>query len=227
MSALFDAGQNDKHVHPWLTDLVFAFDGFLRQRQQVVEFTANPACVFRLQLGRAERRFELADRTQVRPGDLLINLHLWNEQIPRVPQAGPTIGWAQRFRRQLELSFGELARYCASHPDLRDVTAIGANLTQGTRQQRDQLTSIMRRFGFEPPTGGEPIPSNTRLHRLGENVLISVMVLVRNPVVLRANSLWRDRTELFLSRAALISRFDKDSRCAERAFPPQSDGLRR
>lgn len=137
----------------------------------------------------------------------MIKLHYWNEQIPRVPRTGPTIGWARQFCRQLELSLCELARYCAANPELNDVVAIGANVSQGTRQQRDQLTNIMRRFGFAPPLAPERARPDTRLRRLGENMLITVLILAQNPTVLRVDTLWRDRTELFLSRTALAARF--------------------
>jgi hypothetical protein len=215
MTASIDAGRAQGLVRPWLADLVFAFDGILRQRQQVFEFTTNPACIFRTQLARAERACELPDGTSIRPGDRMLSLHYWNEQIPRVPMAGPTIGWARQFCRQMQLSLCELARYCAIHPELDDVVAIAANVSQGTRQQRDQLTSIMRRFGFAPPVALEPARSDARLRRLGENVLITVFILARNPVVLRADTLWRDRTELLLSRAALAERFGEPLPCGE------------
>jgi hypothetical protein len=215
MTVSLDAGREEGHVRAWLTELVFAFDGILRQRQQVFEFTADPTCIFRAQFARAERAFDLLDGTRVRPGDRMLNLHYWNEQIPRVPPAGATIGWARQFRRQMELSLFELGRYCAQTPELFDIVAIAANVSQGTREQRDQLTNIMRRFGFAPPLAIEPVRSDARLRRLGENVLITVFILARNPVVLRADTLWRDRTELFLSRTALAERFGQPDRRGE------------
>jgi hypothetical protein len=215
MTAMFNAGREEGHVRAWLSELVFAFDGILRQRQQVFEFTSDPACIFRAQLARAERAFDLADGTRVRPGGRMLNLHYWNEQIPRVPPAGATIGWARQFRRQMELSLCELGRYCAQTPELFDIVAIAANVAQGTREQRDQLTNIMRRFGFAPPVAIEPTRSDARLRRLGENVLITVFILARNPMVLRADTLWRDRTELFLSRTALAERFGRPRRSAD------------
>ena len=215
MAALIDAGREEGHVRAWLAELVFAFDGILRQRQQVFEFTADPACIFRAQLARAERAFDLHDGTRIRSGDRMLNLHYWNEQIPRVPPAGATIGWARQFRRQMELSLCELGRYCAQTPEMLDIVAIEANVSQGTREQRVQLTNIMRRFGFAPPVAIEPARSDARLRRLGENVLITVFILARNPMVLRADTLWRDRTELFLSRTALAERFGQPDRCRE------------
>ncbi len=225
MTALIDAGGGERGVRPWLAELVFAVDAILRQRHQVFEFTADPACIVRAQRVGAERAFDLADGTRIRPGDRVLNLHYWNEQIPRVPPAGPTIGYARQFCRQMDLSLRELARYCAMHRELDDVTAITANVAQGTRQQLDQLTYIMRRFGFAPAVALEPAPSEAKLRRLRENVFIAVMVMVRNPMVLRMDTLWRDRTELFLSRTALAARFGGPVRCGE-ATPHAEDRWR-
>jgi hypothetical protein len=202
MAAWIDAGRRDSPAHPWLAEVVFAFDAILRHRLQVVEYSTDPACIFRLNLSRAEQ-------------------HLWNEQIPPVPSAGPTLSWARTFCGRLDLSMRELARYFSGHPDLNDVAAIGANVAQGTREQRAQLTNIMRRFGFAPLPDGECTCAEAALRRFAENVLISAMVWARNPVVLRADSLWRDRTPLFVSRTALLERYG----IRQRVTSSLADGL--
>jgi cytochrome b561 len=45
------------------------------------------------------------------------------------------------------------------------------------------------------------------MHRLGENIFISMMVLAHNAAALRADTLWRDRTLVFLSRSRLQERY--------------------
>lgn len=211
MTVSIDAGRDDRYAHPWLAELVFALDARLRHRHQVIEYTADPDCILRVHMSRSEYSFALADGTQVRPGDRILNLHLWNEHIPAVPTAGPTIAWARCFHQHLVRSIRRLAGYCAARAELDDVVAIGANLVQATRQQRAQLISIMRRFGFEslrePERGCDSAHLEAPLRRLGENILISAMVLVQNPVVFRPDSLWRVRTPVFVSRTALIARF--------------------
>jgi hypothetical protein len=214
MSALFSAERSHDDPHPWFAEIVFGLDGVLRQRHNVVEFTTHPACILRIQIGRAERGFTLADGIRVQAGGSLIHLHFWNEQVPRVPAAGPTIGWARRFCAQMELSFRELARHCEVGSELDAVVAVGANVTQGTRAQRAQLRRIMRHYGFEAPRETARAASSDRLRRLGENILISAMVLARNPTQVRADTLWRDRTQLFISRAGLVRRFGTAAKIA-------------
>jgi hypothetical protein len=46
-----------------------------------------------------------------------------------------------------------------------------------------------------------------RLHRFGENILISMTVLARNAAALRADTLWRDRALVLLSRQRLQRRY--------------------
>jgi hypothetical protein len=225
MTALIDARREEGHDRPWLAELVFALDGILRQRYQIFEFTADPACIFRAQLGCADRAFDLLDGTPIRQGDRILNLHYWNEQIPRVPLAGPTIGWARQFCHRMESSLCELARYCDANRAAHDVVAIAANVAQGTRQQRDQLNTILRRFGFAPPVALRPARCDARLRRLGENLLIAGMVLARNPAVLRVDTLWRDRTEVFLSAQELAERFGKPVRRGD-ASPHVEDRCR-
>ncbi len=212
MTAWFDAGREDRHAQSWLAGLVFGLDAVLRQRCHVVEFSTNPACIFRLNISQAELAFTLADQTRVQAGERVVTLHLWNEQLPPVPKAGPTLSWARTFRERLELSVRELAQYFLAHPELNDVAAIGGNLAQGTRDQRTQLTNIMRRFGFAPLPDGESPFAEATLRRFGENILITAMVWVQNPVVLRVDSLWRDRMPLFISRTALLDRYGQRPR---------------
>jgi hypothetical protein len=120
----------------------------------------------------------------------------------------------------MELSFRELAHYCEAHAEL-DWVAISANAVQGTRAQRAQLTRIMRQFGFAPPRDPVPEAASDRLRRLGENILISAMVFARNPSQVRADTLWRDRTPLFLSRVGLAVRFGGAAKIAGATTPTE------
>jgi hypothetical protein len=45
------------------------------------------------------------------------------------------------------------------------------------------------------------------MHWFGENILISMIVLTHNATALRADTLWRDRTLVFLSRQTLRTRY--------------------
>lgn len=193
--------------HPWLAEAFSALDLWLRRRQAVFEYTDNPACVFRIDVNRSPRMLVLRDGTRVRAGQRIVQLHLWSEQIPVMPKDGPTIGWARHMQRAMVTSLQELARFLASRPDLGDVTVISGQVPSGTRIQRDQLGRIMARYGFEVLAEPEHLTLAERLHRFGENILISLVVFARNASALRFDTLARVRLPIYLSRRDLEREF--------------------
>jgi hypothetical protein len=199
------------YSHPWLAQALSAFDAQLRRRKVVFEYTRNPSCIFRLEVGRARRALALADGTRVRAGARVARLHFWNEQIPPLPPHGATIGWARRMQAAIALSLRELARYLAARPDCGDIAVICADVPSATGRQRQQLARIMTHYGFEAMFEAMPkrerLPLRERLHRYGENVLISLIVYAHNAGALRADTLARVRLPIYLSRRILEKRF--------------------
>jgi hypothetical protein len=149
----------------------------------------------------------LRDGTRLRPGDRIINLHFWTEQVPLIPLAGPTFAWARHISRMFESSLQELAHHLAVRADVEDITAIRVNTALGSAARSDQISRVLSRFGFEVgPRQGQP-SLGERIHRYGENILISLMVLAHNPITVRSDTLKRDRVVLYLSRRSLERRY--------------------
>jgi hypothetical protein len=192
--------------HPWLRAAVWALDARLRLRYGVREYTHRPECMFRIQVTRAGPALTLSDGTRLRSGDRIIELHVWNEQFPRMAGRGPTLGWAARINRSMELSLQELAGYL-DRCGLDDVAAVRANMGTGPDEERRRFARFMARFGFEAMPVREPRSLAERMHRLGENILICAMVLARNPIAFRPSLLWRGRLEIYLSRRCLDERY--------------------
>jgi hypothetical protein len=189
----------------WLVEAVSAFDVRQRRRLAVFEYTCNPACIFRLDITRAPRELTLRDGTFVRAGDRMARLHFWNEQIPPLPDDGATIAWGRRMQRAIGVSLHELARYLAGRTDLADVAVVCGLVPSGTKSRSAQIARIMAYFGFETIPEPHPLPFRERLHRLGENFLISFIVLAHNAGALHPNTLMRVRVPIYLSRRALES----------------------
>ena len=208
-----EAAQGSSHYsnpglnHLWLGAFVTALEDRLRARHGVREYTRHPDCVFRMQLVVNSSEVQLSDGIRVRPGDRVINLHLWNEQAPPFPEYGPTFAWARRINHAIDISLRELGLFLATQQELDDVTAVCANMTFGSAEQSDQLARIARRYGFERIAMSKSRALNERVHRFGENVLIWMLVLARNAAALRLESLWRNRTLVFLSRPCLEHRY--------------------
>lgn len=65
----------------------------------------------------------------------------------------------------------------------------------------------MAHYGFETIAESEHLPVGERLHRFGENILISLIVFVQNAQALRLDSLNRVRVPSYISRRVLAQRF--------------------
>lgn len=207
--ALWDSAQQTSlpYSHPWLAELLFALDERLRRQHAVVEYTHNPSCIFRVNFTRASRPLALCDGTRVHRGQRIARLHFWNEHIPPVPHRGTTIAWARQMQQAIAISLQELARYLESRSDVDDVAAIRGDVPSGTRAQTDQLARIMARYGFEAMVEPEHLSIGEHMHRLGENILISLIVFAQNARALRLDTLQRVRLPIFLSRQALEAKF--------------------
>ena len=207
--AVWDSAERGMRApsHPWLARALSLLDVRLRRSQAVFEYTRNPACVFRLDIGPAPRALVLRDGTRLCAGDRIARLHYWNEQIPLVPTHGATIGWARQMQRAIAISLRELAKYLESRPDLGDVAVIFGEVPSGTRAQSDQIGRIMGHYGFEAMPEPELLSFGGRLHRFGENILISLIVLAHNAGALRADTLTRVRVPIAMPRGILEKRF--------------------
>jgi len=211
--ALWDSAERGRrwrqprHSHPWLAELLFAFDERLRRRRAVFEYSRHPSCIFRLEIARARRPLVLREGGRVHPGERIARLHFWNEHVPPIPRNGATIAWARRMQVAIGDALRELARYLAARPDLADIAAICADVPNATSAQRDKLARIMAHYGFDAIIEPEHLPFGGRLHRFGENILISLIIFAQNAAALRADTLKRVRLPIYLSRQTLQSRF--------------------
>ena len=193
--------------HFWLDKLIFGLDRVLRRWQSVVEFTHDPACILRIRVGRLDRDFVLADGTAGHVGERFIDLHLWNEQIPAMPKEGASIAWARQMSLCFQHSLRQLARYLASRSDLDDICLLRCTMGFAGRERNDQMVRLIRRYGFEFVPPATTVTLSERARRLGENILISLIVLARNQAALRRDTLRRGRTRVFMSRKVLEQRY--------------------
>src|SRR5579871_5041783 len=182
--------------HSWLRAAVWALDARLRLRHGVSEYARRTDCIFRMEIVAAAGDLRLADGTSLRRGDRVIDLHVWNEQFPRMAAIGPTLGWAGRVKRGIDQSLRELAQHLEGRRDLDDVCVVRARLNTDAANPSGRLARLMARYGFEAIAAQAPAPLATRLHRLAQNVLIAAMVLATNPAAFRTRCLWQGRIEM-------------------------------
>ncbi|QQO23422.1 hypothetical protein JJB98_27530 [Bradyrhizobium diazoefficiens] len=188
-----------------LNGLVDPIDRRLRVLHSITEFTGSRDCIFHMQLGINRERIGLQDGTVVDAGARILILHLWNEHILPFPPSGPGLGWARRLSRQLEFSLRELDLHITSRANLQDVPAIRADMALAAGERAPQLLALAAKYGFEPVQTGESSLAR-RMHRLGENILIAMLVVAHNPRAFRIDTLRRSCTPIFVSRAGMCRR---------------------
>ncbi len=199
----------------WLQSAVFALDRRIRRRIGVYEYTLHPQCLFRLQVMRIDDSLVLADGTFAAPGSRVLVLHLWNEQMPVIGRAGPTLAWARKAYRAMEISLRELTRYLAAQPHLRDVAVICGNMPVIGSAQARRLGRILARYGFEAAV--DDTDRRGLIHRFGDAVLVLMLVWAANPRAVRSAVLRCCNMRIFVSRAALEQRYMASMRSASRA----------
>jgi hypothetical protein len=218
--------------YTWFTRAILGFDAWLRRRNGVYEYSDHPDCVFRMQIARVGQEISLPDGTHLHPGDRVIELHIWNEQFPCFSAAGATLSWGRHVSRRVDISLRELARYLAAAADLADIRAICADTRLAGTATTAQLLRICRRYGLERGPDLGPPSRIEWCRRLGENIFIALLVLARNAGAFRPARIWRDRVQMFLSRADLERRYGTphplelvgDSTCEDAISVPQSMG---
>ena len=200
----------------WLQSAVFALDRRIRDKLGVYEYTVHPECLFRLQVVQVEDPLVLADGTAVAAGSRALALHLWNERIPVMGPLGPTLAWARKIDRSIHASLGELARYLAAQPSLRDIAAICGDMPVRGVVQAKQLARIMARYDFEAAVG-TAADRRSLIHRFGDAVLVLMLVWATNPCAVRSALHRYCNIRLFVSRAALERRYTVSLRAVNRA----------
>jgi hypothetical protein len=189
---------------------IMALDQYLRRRQGITEFSNSRDCLLRMQIVESEEEVALCDGARLAKGDYLVELHIWNEHVPLIPREGVTWAWAQQMNKMIEISLRELARHLKGRRDLDNVRVIRGRIGLAALRE-DQIARLAGRFGFERRQGPDQ-PAAKGLHWFGENILISMLVLSRNPSALRINSLWRRRMLVYLSRRSLERRYSSPCR---------------
>jgi hypothetical protein len=180
---------------PLWAESIFVLDSWLQWWEGVFEYSQKPDCIFRAQLSLLSSDVLLSDGTIGRSGDRVIELHLWNEQIPVAPLAGYSLAWGRRFNRSFAKSLGELAQSLVNKPELSDINIVRAN--------SDPLHRIAARHGFE--TIRDPVKPSPweRVHWFGQNILYWLLTLACHSGRARPKKFWRSRQLLYLSRRIL------------------------
>jgi hypothetical protein len=189
-----------------LAKAVFTFDRQLQKNGRVFCYSSDPQCVFRLGFKRLADTVRLANGFELPAGSAIVELHLRNERLPILTHGVTPFAWGLRFSRDITYSLRLLSAYPAARTDCGAVAAIKANMAFGTAEKTAQHLRFSGRYGFVP-SWGEAESFGGVAHRLGENILISMMVYARDANALRFSSLRRTRVPVFLLRSEFDRRY--------------------
>jgi len=189
----------------WFGAAVYALDSLLRRAQGIFEYSTEPGCLFRIQRTVADQPVAFPEGTHLAVGDPILDLHIWNEHMPPIGRQGPTLSWGRQFSQAIDRSLRALADYLRQNPDLDHIIAIRADMRLRPAERGDQLAKIVGHYGFHRvPADGRP---SRRLRRLGEHILMFLLVVASNPYAAWATVFRRDCTVAYLSRRVLERRY--------------------
>jgi ceramide glucosyltransferase len=182
-------------------------DAHLRRKQGIFEFSDSARSVLRINIAPAETDLTFADGTEVRPGEPVGVLHLWNEHLTTIPRGGADLAWAMAMRKAMQFSLRELAKAARHDPRLRDVKAFGGTAVFVSRAGVPQVAKMASRFGFEWMPDGRKRSMFGRVHDFFENFLVLGLQWAFNPAGMRGKGFIRPREPLWMSRETLMKRY--------------------
>lgn len=189
----------------WLERLVGTTDQVLRRLYGVTEFESEREGLLRIERRRAKRGFALSDGTRIRRGDAVIELHLWNEHLPPIPDSGVDFAWAARIRRQVPCTLHRLAHHIRADRQLDSVQALRMQPAIARRKPARALVRLLLRIGFEPVSGATGVRGRA-LRRL-DNVWLWLLTWMHNPSALKGRHFDRVRHDFWISRQSFMRRY--------------------
>lgn len=194
-------------------------DAHLRRKQGIFEFSQDPRCVLRISVDPAEMDLRFADGTEVKAGEPVGTVHLWNEHLLKIPGDGPDLGWAIAMRQLMQFTFRELAGAMEADPRLHRAKAFGGTALFASRGGSSQVAKMASRFGFEwiADTRKPSVPR--KIHDFFQNFLVFGLEWAFNPVGLRGKGFFRPREALYMSREALLERYASPAKEHESLTP--------
>jgi hypothetical protein len=179
-----------------MRSLIRLFDRFLRWVQGVYVFWDDPICMFRARIAQAPHTLYLPDG-EVRAGATVLELHFWNEHMPRIPPEGPNLSVAVQGRRMLVTSLRQAAHHIQDDRPMTGVQAVGGATVLFAVGDGSGAEKLFTRLGFSE------FPYQSPLGRFGEfweNLYTWGLMWAFNEVSLRQRHLLKlRRTEIWMS----------------------------
>jgi hypothetical protein len=187
---------------------IYALDKRLRRILGIFEFCSREDCLLRIEKRLSPVQVSLPDRTEVKPGDEIIELHFWNENLSLPEFGGSFFGWCVRFHQRMRVSFALLAAYAETDPEIRNAKAFHARLALPVSKRFQKRAALAGKYGFtivRPPSS-----LALRAHDLFENILIYSLRWAFQPFESGSRLSRLERMHWWISREELLRRYRVD-----------------
>lgn len=206
--------------------LVPQIDWVLRRYHGVFEFDQDERCILRLSRKTCERDTTLANGEMIRQGELIGELHFWNEHIPAITEKGADLAWARAFQSKAVYSLSTLAEFASTEPDFSQVQAFLGTSPFGGRFGGSQMDDFLRRWGFEIMEKSPPKRTGDRFAQFWDSFYAWGLMLAFNPGSLQGKRLTElHRSEWWMTRNTLLDCYLDRQQTADQAQDHQAATL--
>jgi len=188
------------HVTRLVRAGIFGIDCILRHWYGVRAYSSCDDALLRIAVANAATELVLADGTHVMPGDLVIELHIWNERIPTLGLPGRNLFWACCVKNRIRRSLSELARYLELNPALHPYVAVHAEAFPMTERAARKLARVAACFGLMQ--AAPELPADW-----GHGMLAWLLAWACNPGSVSGKQLRPFRHEFWMSALELRTRY--------------------
>jgi hypothetical protein len=186
--------------------IIRTFDHFLSYVYSVTPFNDDPDCILRIRLHRAAHPLHLPDR-KVAKGAPIIELHLWNDHIPPMPETGPDLAWSIHFWHMIISSAQSLARLAVQDQKLSGALAVGGATVIFAPGEGAATNKLARRIGFTVFPYHNPLGS---FGLFWENFYTWWLIWTYNKASLRHRRMLHiQRSEVWMSMDEFLLRYAK------------------
>jgi hypothetical protein len=187
--------------------LVRGIDWLVRRFRGIIEFDTNVDGLISIAFIRAEEALRLSDGTTLSPGDRVVELHLSNERLLRIPAGGADLGRAIALRRGVLQSLRRLAALMPADRRFDAVKALRIEPALAGARAASVLSRIMAKYDFTPAPGERGAPAGSWIFRVVDNLWMSLLAWTFNPADSKRWRVDRRRRTYWISRTGFLARF--------------------
>lgn len=186
--------------------VIRAFDAFLGRCLGIVPLSDAPSCLLRVRITRSAHAISLPDGG-IAAGAPVLELHLWNERVPRMPSTGPDLAWAHRAQRMFLGSLREAARRLREDPRMAAVQAVTGSTVLIYGAGGVVRSRLLQGLGFTVAPVHSPLG---RFGEFWENSYTRALMWAYNPASVRHLRVFEMRhDEFWMARGDFLRRFER------------------